>query len=130
MTIADLPPARVGVATSRGHRPNNCDVAAYHQYEGTGVLAVAVVDGTGNNEDVAHVAHVCAHTAVRVAARKGAVPGVLAATELIADPAEEFPRPDGVMVPAVCRPGEPVVLAHVGDCSSHNYSGKSTRRLR
>jgi protein phosphatase len=111
----------VGVSSSRGNRDFNCDTAADYWFPANGVLTAAVVDGTGNSLEVAHIAFLAAHAAVRVGARKGAVPGLLAATELIADPTVEFPKPDGVMVLAVCRPRQPTVIVHVGDCAAFAY---------
>lgn len=111
----------VGMTSSRGHREFNCDAATDHLFGGNGVLAAAVVDGTHDSLEVADVAFLAAGTAVRVGARKGALPGLLAATELIADPTVEFPKPDGVMVLAVCRPGQPTVIVHVGDCAAFGF---------
>lgn len=125
----DVASPAVGVSSSRGHREFNCDVTAAYWFPANGVLAAAVVDGTGNSMEVADVAFLAGHTAVRVGARKGAVPGVLAATELIADPTVEFPKPDGVMALAVCRPNEPVVIAHVGDCAAFAYDDRDNTGL-
>lgn len=119
----------VGVSSSRGRRDFNCDTAADYWFPAGGVLAAAVVDGTGSSLDVADVSFLAAHTAVRVGARKGAVPGLLAATELIADPTVEFPKPDGVMVLAVCRPREPKVITHVGDCAAFAYDERDNAGL-
>jgi PPM family protein phosphatase len=120
----------VGMSSSRGHRELNCDVAADYRFSGNRVLAAAVVDGSGNSLEVADIAFLAAHTAVRVGARKGALAGLLAATELIADPIVEFPKPDGVMVLAVCRPHEPTVIVHVGDCAAFAYDERDSPELR
>lgn len=116
--------AAVGIATSKGSREFNVDAAAWHEYDGTGTIAAAVIDGTGNNPDVAQLAPVWAINAVRVGARpRGALAGVLACTALVED-VKEFPQPDGVMVLTVCRPGQPAVTAYVGDCRCYGWDGK------
>lgn len=125
----DVATPAVGMSSSRGDRDFNCDVTAAYWFPANGVLAAAVVDGTGDSVEVSDIAFLAAHTAVRVGARKGAVPGVLAATELIADPTVEFPKPDGVMALAVCRLNEPVVIAHVGDCAAFAYDERDNAGL-
>lgn len=123
--VSETPPAvpevTIGKSSVRGHREFNCDTAADYWFPSTNVHAAAVVGGTGNNAEVAHVSFLTAHTAVRVGARKGALPGLLAATELVTDPVGEFPKPDGVMALAVCRPHEPTVIVHVGDVAAFAY---------
>jgi PPM family protein phosphatase len=120
----------VGMFSSRGHHKFNCDVAADSWFAGSGVRTAAVVDGTHNSQEVADTAFLAAHTAVRVGARKGALPGLLSATELIADPTVEFPKPDGVMVLAVCRPKQPTVIVHVGDCAAFAFDERESTDLR
>jgi PPM family protein phosphatase len=126
--VAAMP--AVGMSSSRGHRDLNCDIATDYMFPATGVLAATVVDGTGNSLEVSDIAFLAAHTAVRVGARKGALPGLLAATELIADPTEEIPKPDGVMVLAVCRPNESTAIVHVGDCAAFAFDEHDNVGLR
>jgi protein phosphatase len=94
-----------------------------------GTLAVSVVDGSGDDREVSKLALLAAEVSVRVGARRGVVPGVLAATELAANAHVEFPKPDGVMVLAVVRPGQPVVVGHVGDCRAYGWSGGKLEQL-
>jgi protein phosphatase len=118
-----------GTASIQGSREFGCDAAAGYWLAGTDVTAVAVVDGMGSTAAVAEVAPLLARVAVRVGARKTALPGILAATEMLADPTVELPEPDAVLVLAVSRPGEPVVIAHVGDCRAYGWDGSELRRL-
>lgn len=120
----------VGMTSSRGDREFNCDAAADYLFPGNGVLAAAVVDGTHDSLEVADIAFLIAHTAVRVGARDGALPGLLTAKALIADPTVEFPKPDGVMVLAICRPTQPTVIVHVGDCAAFAFDTRDSPDLR
>jgi protein phosphatase len=118
MTTEDLTTVvTVGCATIQGPKHAiNADSAAHYRYPASGVLAAALVDGMGSGPETVEFARVAAYVSVRVGARKGALPGVLAAAELVADPTAEAPRPDGSIVLAVVRPGQPTVIGHVGDC--------------
>lgn len=109
----------VGSFSGKGKREFNCDCVAEHRIASTRTVAVALVDGMGNSSDVAGDAFLCAHAAARVAANKGAIPGVLAATDILgADPAVEFPAPDGVLVLAISRPGEAFTIGAIGDAAA------------
>jgi hypothetical protein len=119
---SDSTAVMVGIATSQGRRGHNADATAEHGVASTGILAVAVVDGTGSTAEVAETMPLVAQVAARYGCRYGAMPGVLAATAMLADPVTEFPEPDGVMVLAVIRPGEPIVIAHVGDCRAYGWT--------
>jgi len=126
--VTRLETAVVGIATSKGNREYLADAAAWHLCHSNGVLAASVIDGMGNDAVLAEIAPVWAMTATRIGARYGALPGVLACSALVCDPVAEFPEPDGVMALAVCRPGEPAVIAHVGDCRCHTWDGESLVR--
>jgi len=128
--IAESARPTVGVASRQGQREFLCDAAAHHRFpdDADGVLAVAVVDGISNDADVATAAYLCAENAVRIGARWGATPGVMAAAGLLADTMSETPSPDAVIVLAVCRPGTPVVIAHVGDCRAFGWDGTALYR--
>lgn len=114
----------LGMASKQGKkRSHNCDAAAAASYLGeSGTMAVSVVDGTGSSKVLSTIVGICAEVAVRVGARKGALAGVMAAAELVEDPAAEFPHLDAVMILAVTRPGQPDVIAHVGDCRAFTFS--------
>lgn len=123
-------PATVGTATSQCGRKTNADVATYHRHpDDHGTLAVALVDGSGNTPEVDKAAYLSAEIAARYGARYGAMPGVLAASSLLANPYVEFPKPDGVIVLAVFRPGQPGVIAHAGDCAAFGFDGTTLHRL-
>lgn len=112
----------VGFCSRKGKRQFNCDSVAVHRIASTGVVAVALVDGTGNSAEVAGDAFLCAQAAARVGAKKDVLPGVLAATDILgADPAVEFPSPDGVLALAVCWPVKPVAIGYVGDPAAFGY---------
>jgi PPM family protein phosphatase len=115
--------AFVGHASEQGpKRPRNADRARAHSFHDR--LAVAVVDGSGSSPEVVEFARDAAGAAVRVAARRTPMLGVLAATELTADPMVDFPEPDGAMVVAVAQLGEPWLIANVGDCPAWGWDGE------
>lgn len=116
-------------ASRRGTREYNCDAAAIHRMPGTDVVAAAIVDGIGNNLEVARLAGIAAEVAARVGARKGALLGILAAAELVAAPAAASVDPDGVAVLAVAEPGHSTEIAWTGDARAYGWDGKTLRRL-
>ncbi|GAA0609765.1 SpoIIE family protein phosphatase [Kribbella sandramycini] len=120
--------SRVGIASRRGTRAHNMDAAAAFEAV-TGDVAVAVVDGIGNDPDGSELMQLICTAAARIAASRGALAGVLTAAALIdADPGTDDYGPDAVMVLAVSRPGYEVELAWVGD--SHIYSWDGVRLAR
>ena len=124
----DLAPAIVSRASKRGpQRPLNADVFAEHRFHDR--LAIAVVDGTGSTPEVAEFATLAAQVAVRVAARRTPLLGVLAAYELNADPAAEFPKPDGAIVVATTQPNKSWSIAWAGDCMAYGYRDGVCTRL-
>ncbi|MCP2164845.1 PP2C family protein-serine/threonine phosphatase [Goodfellowiella coeruleoviolacea] len=118
----------IGSATEAGpRRALNCDAFAHHVFHDR--LAVAVVDGTGTSDEVARFADVAAEVAVRVAARRSAVHGIVAASDLCADPEVELPSPSGAIVVAVAEPGELWRIAWAGDCTAHAHQDGEAWRL-
>jgi PPM family protein phosphatase len=112
-------------ASRRGTRRSNCDAAAVFT-SNAGTLAAALVDGTGNTPHIASVARLCAETAARVGAQRGPLAGILSASLLVADPAEEA---NGVAVCAVAySDGGPVEVTWVGDCRAYGWAGTTLRR--
>lgn len=107
----------------------NSTTTADHWFASARTLAAAVVDGVGNDLEITGVVHLLAETAVRVGARKGALAGLMAASELIANTGVEFPVPDGSMVLAVCRPLKSTLIAQVGDTSAFGYYPRYTPGL-
>lgn len=119
--------AVVGTATRQGtQRSLLCDAFAEHRFphpsrQRPDILAVAVVDGTGSSPAVAEAAYLAAEVAARVAARHNTIAGVLAATQLLANPAVPIPAPDGSLVLARLRRGA-ATIAHVGDCRAYGWN--------
>jgi serine/threonine protein phosphatase PrpC len=118
----DFEHATIDIATDQGDGPFNADVTDEYCHPRTGVQAVTVVDGIGHNAEVAKVMQLLASVAVRVGAREGVRTGLLAATFVLADPLEDVPNVNGVMVLAELPPGEPATVAHVGDSRCWSWS--------
>lgn len=128
MTESDSAPVVVGCASEKGpKRPLNADAFSEHLFHDR--LAIAVVDGTGSTPAVAEFATLAAGVAVRVAARHTPALGILAASELNADPTEKFPEPDGAIIVAVAQQDQPWLIAWAGDCVAYGWSGESVHRL-
>ncbi|MCP2261619.1 protein phosphatase [Streptoalloteichus tenebrarius] len=118
----------VGHATEKGpKRPLNADAAAHHVHGGR--LAAAIVDGTGSTAEVADLAGLAATTAVRVAARRTPVLGIVAASELCADAENELPTPDGAIVVAATRPGRRWLVAWAGDSVAYAATDGQVKRV-
>ncbi|MFC4006571.1 hypothetical protein ACFOY2_05020 [Nonomuraea purpurea] len=112
-------------ATRRGSRLYNADGAAIHRVPDTDVVAAAIVDGIGNNPEVAAFSALAAEVAARVGARRTATIGILAAAELVAAPAATAIEPDGVAVVAVAEPGEETAIAWTGDARAYGWDGET-----
>jgi protein phosphatase len=110
-----------GLASQRGTRPHNADAAAIRRHGGR--TAAALVDGIGSSAEVAATSPLLAEVAARVAVRRGPLAGLLAAAELIADPADG----DAVAVVALAEPGGPTGVAWVGDCRAYGWDGTKLR---
>ncbi|MER6911133.1 hypothetical protein ABT354_05595 [Streptomyces sp. NPDC000594] len=111
------------VATRMGTDANNADAVAVFRSE-TGTTAACVVDMVGHAPTAPAVGRLCAETAARVGAQRGALAGLVAAGALVADPgAGEEPEPTGVAVLALASPGEETRLAWVGDCAAYGWDG-------
>ncbi|SHF14034.1 PP2C family protein-serine/threonine phosphatase [Streptoalloteichus hindustanus] len=111
----------IGVATEKGpRRPLNADAHAHHQFHDR--LAVAIVDGTGSTPEVAEFAQLAAATAVRIAARRTPVWGVMAAAELCEDPTEDISSPSGAIVVATALPGRYWQIAWAGDSAAYRWA--------
>ncbi|MBN6040013.1 hypothetical protein [Amycolatopsis sp. 195334CR] len=104
--------ATVATATRAGTPGLNCDASAVAHYATAGTVAAAVVDGKGTSEATATAAWLCTETAVQLAARHGALTGLLTAGQLLADPGSKFVEVDGVAAVAVVRPGSPTTVVH------------------
>ncbi|MCP2262567.1 Serine/threonine protein phosphatase PrpC [Streptoalloteichus tenebrarius] len=118
--MADNPAPVLGAASEKGpKRPLNADAYAHHVHNGR--LAVAVVDGTGSTPEVVEFAQLAAATAVRVAARRTPVWGVMAASDLNSDAdgdGDGDGDPDGAIAVARAIPGhQRWWTAWAGDCA-------------
>ncbi|MGW5677562.1 hypothetical protein ACWEV4_21175 [Streptomyces sp. NPDC003860] len=115
------------VATRQGTDSNNADASATFT-AADGTLAACVVDMIGHAPTAPRVGVLCAESAARVGAQRGALAGILAAAAIVADPgAATTPEPDGVAILAVATPGDDVRLAWVGDCAAYSWDGTHLR---
>ncbi|MGG7571199.1 hypothetical protein [Streptomyces sirii] len=119
----------IGLSTRPGTAGPSGDAAVVHTLADQ-TVAAAIVDGIGHSERVSCVATLLAEVAARVAARRGTLPGLLSAAELVADPgAEEVAEPDAVAVVAVTAPGDDTTrIAWVGDARAWGWDGTRLRQ--
>ena len=111
-----------GFASRRGTRDHNCDSArTYTAPDGT--VTAAVIDGAGNSVELAGVVDAMSTVAVRIGYRHGGLPGLITAGSLLVD--DEY---DGAAVLAGLRPGEPAVIAWIGDCRAYRWNGAELRQ--
>ncbi|WP_030757144.1 SpoIIE family protein phosphatase [Streptomyces sp. NRRL F-5135] len=129
MTAIEPISVTVALSTRPGTAGLSGDAAAVHTLADQ-TAAVAVVDGIGHSERVASVSALLAEVVARVAARRGALAGLLSAGELVADPgADEEPEPDAVAVVAVTDPGDDTTrIAWVGDARAWGWDGTRLRQ--
>lgn len=119
----------VATATHAGDKERNADMMAVEYFATASTVAAAVLDGKGTSIETVDAMRVCASAAVRMAARRGAVNGLMTAGALLEDPGSEFVPVDGVGVLAVIRPGRPVKVAHVGRARAYSFSGSALVQL-
>ncbi|MEU5399735.1 hypothetical protein ABZ348_10600 [Streptomyces sp. NPDC005963] len=119
----------IGLSTRPGTAGPSGDAAVVHMLADR-TTAAAIVDGIGHSERVATVATLLAEVAARVAARRGALAGLLSAGELVADPGyDDEPEPDAVAVAAVTGPGDDTTrIAWVGDARAWGWNGVRLRQ--
>ncbi|MFC0546644.1 PP2C family serine/threonine-protein phosphatase [Kutzneria chonburiensis] len=118
---------QVAMATRRGVRDHNMDAAASFAAS-TGLVAVAVVDGIGNDQAGAQTMTELARIAVRIGVTKGPLAGILTAAAYIDDPGTETYKPNAVAVLAIAEPGEPTLLGWVGDSHAYGWDGTTLHR--
>ena len=119
----------MATATRAGTPELNCDAAAAHHYGTAGTVAAAIVDGKGNSTATATAAWLCAEAAAWLAARYGALSGLLTAGQMLADPGSKFVAVDGVAAVAVVRPGSPTTVVHVGRARAYTWDGDTLFRM-
>ena len=129
MSTRRRPPARIATATAtrEGTAKDNADAAAAYTAADLTVGA-AVIDGIGHEPGTSDIAPLLAQTAARVAAQRGALPGLLSAALLVADPGPDDDTPDAVGIVARCAPDEDTRIAWVGDCRAYGWDGTVLRR--
>jgi serine/threonine protein phosphatase PrpC len=125
LTLPAVP--HVAMATRRGVRDHNMDAAASFAAS-TGRVAVAVVDGIGNDQAGAQTMTELARIAVRIGVTKGPLAGILTAAAYIDDPGTEPYKPNAVAVLAIAEPGEPTLLGWVGDSHAYGWDGSRLHR--
>ncbi|WP_254406658.1 SpoIIE family protein phosphatase, partial [Streptomyces sp. AC627_RSS907] len=118
---------RIGIATREGTAADNADAArAYTLADGT--IGAAVIDGIGHGPHTSRTAPLLAEVAARIAARRGTLPGLLTASELIADRGADGDEANAVAVAAVANPAYDVVaVAWTGDCRAYGWDGTRLR---
>lgn len=117
---APEPTTLVGLASRQGSR-HLLNADAGSEDRNGDVTAVVLIDGMGQKRPVVEFARHEAYHAARVASRRGAVNSILSVTEAASDTTVEYPTPNGVMATAVARPGQPTVIAHVGDVRAYEF---------
>lgn len=112
-----------GSATRRGTRDHNCDAARIYQML-DGPLAAAVIDGTGNDDELADLAGTLATVAIRIGTRRGGLAGLITAGELIADGGHE----SAAVLAILPADGGPAVISWIGDCRAYYWDGTRLRQ--
>lgn len=130
-----LPVHAVAVHSLLGSRRNNADSYATAVDDTTGVAAFAVADGIGDSLRAARAAAIAARAAVDTAITGGAVAGLLAARDMLADQ-DLLDLGDTVMVVAVALPASAAPegditwnVAWVGDCRAYLDRGGVLRQV-
>jgi serine/threonine protein phosphatase PrpC len=112
----------VGCASRRGSRDHNCDgVSIYHAPDGA--VTAAVIDGTGNSAELAHLADTIATLVTRVAARRGGLAALLTAADLLHD---EY---NAAAVTVHLSADGDVYTHWIGDCRAWWWTGTELRQL-
>ncbi|MEU3133189.1 SpoIIE family protein phosphatase [Streptomyces sp. NPDC006854] len=119
----------IGIAQREGTAGPIADAAASYTSTSTAHTAVALIDGSGHDEDVVRLAPMLAETAVRVGAVRGPLAGLLSAGALVHDPSPDRSGPDAVGVLYVRRPDERGFVVWVGDCRAYHWDGKALQQM-
>ncbi|REF00324.1 PP2C family protein-serine/threonine phosphatase [Thermomonospora umbrina] len=114
-------------ASRRGVRTHNCDAAATFT-AADGTTTAAVVEGIGNDPQIADMSHVLAEVIARTAARRGVLAALLTAGEVVADPGVDGDTPDAVAVVAVVKAGEETRIGWCGDSRVYGFDGQRVRQ--
>lgn len=115
-----------GHATREGTDADNADARAIYRLA-DGTVGAAVIDGIGHGPHTSSTAPLLAEVAARITARRGTLPGLLAAGELVADDRFNDEEADAVGVVALARAGRDTYIAWVGDCRAYGWDGTRLR---
>ncbi|MFJ4679200.1 SpoIIE family protein phosphatase [Kitasatospora sp. NPDC088783] len=117
----------VATATLEGTAGPLADGVAHFTSASNGQSAFVVIDGMGHDPAIVDLVPAMARNAARAGARKGAVSGLLAAGEDVADPGpltDDESRPDAVGAIVVTRPDGSVEVAWTGDTRVYHWNGR------
>ncbi|MFJ2610558.1 hypothetical protein ACIO13_37250 [Streptomyces sp. NPDC087425] len=112
---------RTGIATREGTAADNADAAKVYVLA-DGTVGAAVVDGIGHGPHTSATSPLLAETAARYTAHRGALPGILGAALLVADPGPDGDEANAVAVTALADDAGTHV-AWVGDCRAYGWNG-------
>jgi protein phosphatase len=111
------------IATREGTALDNADAATVYTLA-DGTVGAAVIDGIGHGPHTSRVAPLLAEVAARLASRRGPLPGILGAAELVADEIAGDEEADAVGVAVILRPGgQSARAAWVGDARAYGWDG-------
>ncbi|MEE1735958.1 hypothetical protein PUR49_05440 [Streptomyces sp. BE147] len=114
--------AATAIATREGTGGINADGARVYE-SSSGVTAAAVIDGIGHAEDTVALIPALAEAAVRTAAARGPLAGLLSAGLLIADRGPTGAGPNAVGAAVVRRPDGQMIAAWAGDVRVYGWDG-------
>ncbi|TDC01863.1 hypothetical protein E1091_02000 [Micromonospora fluostatini] len=113
----------IGMASRRGSRDHNADAAYVHH--GANGTTAAVIDGTGNSAELAHLTDFLAQLAARTGSRHGGMAGLIAAGDLLADDEHEAAA---VLATMPADGDGPAVVSWIGDCRAYHWNGDDLRQ--
>lgn len=109
-------------ATRRGTRDHNCDGAYAYQAD-DGTTLAAVIDGTGNTAELAHLADAAAVVVARVSDRRNGLAAMLTAADVLGDDYT------AAAVTATVSPDGGVQVYWIGDCRAYYWNGTKLHQL-
>ncbi|XTZ17062.1 PP2C family protein-serine/threonine phosphatase [Micromonospora echinospora] len=111
-----------GLASRQGTRAHNAD--AVHIYQGDdGTTVAAVIDGTGNDAELAHITATMATVVARVSYRRGGLAALLTASDLLHD---DY---NAAAVTVQVDPDGHVHAHWIGDSRAYWWDGTDLRQL-
>ncbi|MEV6079676.1 PP2C family serine/threonine-protein phosphatase [Streptomyces sp. NPDC052069] len=119
--------AATAIATRQGTDGSNADGARVYE-SSSGVTAAAVIDGIGHAEDTVALVPALAEAAVRTAAARGPLAGLLGAGLLIADRGPTGAGPNAVGATVTVQPDGRTIAAWAGDVRVYGWDGDRLRQ--